>query len=109
LKRVISDETGFLDAAQYNHPEDEDRTYQLYPLTTLYDIERGRFCYNFLAVFPRQFEPKLNDASTDSRWVSFGDWPTPLSADAQFVVNDKFSVQTMRSQLVIRSKGLGRV
>jgi hypothetical protein len=105
VRRVVEDETGLPHTQKFNADSVTDNTYPMYPLAVLRDIDNGRFCYNYLIVVDHQFEPKLNDASQDSKWVSFGDWPTPLSFGAAFVLSDRPSLQTMVSVSKIRRKG----
>lgn len=105
LRRVVEDETGLQHSQKFNLDSVTDNTYPLYPLAQLRDLDNGRYCNNYLIVVDQQFEPKLNDASQDAKWVAYGDWPTPLSFGAAFVLSDRPSLQHIRTHMKTRSRG----
>lgn len=43
----------------------------------LYEDEGFKY-FNYIAVVPDEFEPRLNWENDDYKWVEFGDWPQPL-------------------------------
>lgn len=51
---------------------------ELIPLYVFEHPQSGFKYFNFLAVVPGEFVPKLNWETDDFDWVEFGDWPTPL-------------------------------
>jgi 8-oxo-dGTP pyrophosphatase MutT (NUDIX family) len=51
---------------------------ELIPLYVYGDSKVGFRYHNFLAVVSEEFQPRLNWETENSRWISFGDWPSPL-------------------------------
>ena len=50
-----------------------------YKISPLYVYKDGSFKYhNYLVVIPFEFTPQLNWENDDSKWVEYGEWPTPL-------------------------------
>lgn len=52
--------------------------YTLSHLWTYRDPDEGFAYHNYLALVPTQFTPKLNWENQNSKWVEYGEWPTPL-------------------------------
>lgn len=67
VRREISEEVGY--------PELD---MELIPMYVYRDPKVGFQYSNFLVVVPKEFTPKLNWETENSRWVTFGEWPTPL-------------------------------
>ena len=72
---------------------------ELIPLF-VFSHSSGFTYHNFLAVIPKEFTPRLDWESQGFKWVSFGDWPTPLHPGLQKLLSDKHSV--VRMQQVIK-------
>ena len=55
--------------------------------------------FNFLAVIPTEFTPRLNWESQGFQWCEFGSWPSPLHFGVSAVLNDAASVQKMKNAM----------
>jgi len=64
--REIEEETGY------------SGKYKLYFLYTFEDPGAGFKYYNYLVVVPMEFTPQLNWENDNSKWVEYGEWPSPL-------------------------------
>lgn len=65
--------------------EEESGYNGTYNMALLYTFRHKDFKYhNYLALIPFEFTPSLNWEHTTSKWVEFGDWPSPL----HFGLND---------------------
>jgi len=64
--REIEEETGY------------DGRYKLSHLWTFEDPEEGFQYHNYVVLVPFEFTPRLNWESDNSKWVEWGEWPSPL-------------------------------
>lgn len=64
IAREVEEETGFSGKYKINH---------------LYTYEDGNFkYYNYMVIVPFEFTPQLNWENDNSKWVEYGEWPSPL-------------------------------
>jgi len=55
----------------------------------LHVFRKGDFSYhNFMAIVPREFEPRLNWETQGYKWVRYGDWPQPLHFGLKSLVDN---------------------
>lgn len=66
VEREVEEETGLSGDYKINH------------VWTYEDPEFGFKYYNYVVVVPHEFTPKLNWENDDSKWVEYGNWPTPF-------------------------------
>jgi 8-oxo-dGTP pyrophosphatase MutT (NUDIX family) len=83
LRREILEETG------YGGPM------KLRPLTPFRDPKKSFVYYNYAALVPHEFEPKINDESAGYAWFYPNEWPTPLHPGLEWLLKDKPSMDTL--------------
>ena len=66
IVREVEEETGY------------DGKYKINFLWTFEDPSEDFQYHNYLVVVPSEFTPKLNWENDNSKWVEWGEWPTPL-------------------------------
>ena len=64
-------------AAEREAHEESGEVGELLPIWT-FQHPSGFKYYNFLAVVPSEFQPKLNWETQGSKWVEYGRWPQPM-------------------------------
>jgi 8-oxo-dGTP pyrophosphatase MutT (NUDIX family) len=90
LKREVFEETGFS-----GHVEFEP----------LYVFKKGTFTYyNFLAIVDREFKPKLDWENQGYVWCTLNTLPTPLHFGLIALLNDKKSLEIIKSKIEEYSK-----
>jgi ADP-ribose pyrophosphatase YjhB (NUDIX family) len=67
----------------------------LYPLLVFRNMDSGMVYHNYLMIVPNEFTPVLNWETTKSGWFEFENFPTPLHAGLEALMNDPWSVQTI--------------
>lgn len=90
VARELSEETGY------------DGDYKMYLLHT---FRHKDFRYdNFLVIVPFEFTPQLNWEHDTSKWIEYGDWPTPLHFGLADVIKHECSkLQRISAALKKRS------
>jgi 8-oxo-dGTP pyrophosphatase MutT (NUDIX family) len=59
-----------------------------YKMSFLYIFRHRNFKYhNYLVLVPFEFTPQLNWEHDDSKWVEYGDWPSPLHFGLNNLIN----------------------
>jgi len=77
-----------------------------FKIVPLYVFKKGTFRYsNFLIRVPREFTPKLNWESADSRWTTLDDLPSPLHFGITALLNDAPSLATIKKYAWERKQG----
>jgi 8-oxo-dGTP pyrophosphatase MutT (NUDIX family) len=85
------------DAAVLREAEEEVGYHGPVKLIPIYVFKKETFrYYNFIAVVPEEFEPRLNWENDDTAWVNFGEWPKPLHFGMNGILGDSASVNTMK-------------
>ena len=85
------------DAAVLREAEEEVGYHGPVKLIPIFVFKKETFrYYNFIAVVPEEFEPRLNWENDDTAWVEFGQWPTPLHFGMNGILGDPASVATMK-------------
>jgi 8-oxo-dGTP pyrophosphatase MutT (NUDIX family) len=95
VKREILEETGYRGKLQL---------IPLYVFTKrLPDNQRFRY-YNFLAVVPNEFTPKLDWETQGYVWVKFGEWPQPLHGGLIKLLQHQPSVNIIQREIASANK-----
>ena len=55
--------------------------------------------YNFLAVVPTEFEPKLNWETEKAEWFEFDDWPKPMHFGLEGILDSNESVAIIKKYI----------
>ena len=69
------------------------------PMYVFDAVKNGRIVfkyYNYLAVIPNEFIPRLNWESQGYKWCEFGQWPSPLHFGLRKLFEDSNSYSLMR-------------
>ena len=61
-------------------------TVEMQHVYTFHDQESGFRYFNFFAIIPDEFKPKLDWENSNYRWVAYGDWPKPLHFGAKTLI-----------------------
>ena len=72
--------------------QDED-IIQLY---VFHDQQSGFRYFNHLIIVQDEFTPTLDWETQGSKWVEFGDWPTPMHFGVKSLLGDQKSVQVIK-------------
>lgn len=85
VRREVAEETGYKGK---------------FDLQPLYVFQRGTFrYYNFLVLVPKEFKPRLDWETDDSRWCELRQFPKPLHFGLQALINDGPSMKIINRAL----------
>ena len=76
-KREVQEESGYSGQVK------------MIPLNVYEDNKDNDFkYYNYLAVVPEEYEPRLNWETERAEWTEYGNWPSPMHFGLTFILND---------------------
>lgn len=61
----------------------------------VYRHKNGFVYHNFAAIVDHEFFPTLNWETDDSRWIEFGDWPSPMHFGLKSLLSDPASISKL--------------